>query len=59
MACRPRFSPPTALNKQCFRVVGEGGKVSISENGGAFSGADIGIVKYHFRLERRQQIQWA
>lgn len=50
---------PTALNKQCFRIVGEGGKVSISENGGAFSGADIGIVKYHFELGAGNAFEWA
>ena len=50
---------PTALNKQCFRIVGEGGKVSISENGGTFSGADIGIVKYHFELGAGNAFDWA
>lgn len=50
---------PTALNKQCFRIAGEGGKVSISENGGAFSGADIGIVKYHFELGAGNRFEWA
>ncbi len=50
---------PTALNKQRFRIVGEGDKVSISENGGAFSGADIGIVKYHFELGAGEAFEWA
>ena len=50
---------PTALNKQYFRIAGEGGKVSISENGGAFSGADIGIVKYHFELGAGNAFDWA
>ena len=50
---------PTALNKQRFRIVGEGDKVSISENGGAFSGADIGIVKYHFELGAGAAFEWA
>lgn len=50
---------PTALNKQCFRIVGAGGKVSISENGGTFSGADIGIVKYHFELGAGNAFDWA
>ena len=50
---------PTALNKQCFRIAGEGGKVSISENGGTFSGADIGIVKYHFELGAGNTFEWA
>ena len=50
---------PTALNKQCFRIAGAGGKVSISENGGTFSGADIGIVKYHFELGAGNTFDWA
>ena len=50
---------PTALNKQCFRIAGAGNKVSISENGGAFSGADIGIVKYHFELGAGNRFEWA
>lgn len=50
---------PTALNKQCFRIVGESGKVSISENSGTFSGADIGIVKYHFELGAGNRFEWA
>lgn len=50
---------PTALNKQCFRIVGESGKVSISENSGTFSGADIGIVKYHFELGAGNAFEWA
>ena len=50
---------PTALNKQCFRIAGAGNKVSISENGGVFSGADIGIVKYHFELGAGTAFEWA
>lgn len=50
---------PTALNKQCFRIAGAGNKVSISENGGAFSGADVGIVKYHFELGAGNEFEWA
>lgn len=50
---------PTALNKQCFRIVGEGSKVFISENGGTFNGADIGIVKYHFELGAGNAFDWA
>ena len=34
-------------------------KVSITENGGAFSGADIGIVKYHFELGAGNAFEWA
>ena len=50
---------PTALNRQCFRIVGAGNKVSIAEDGGAFSGADIGIVKYHFELGAGTAFEWA
>ena len=50
---------PTALNKQCFRIAGAGNKVSITENDGAFSGADIGIVKYHFELGAGDAFEWA
>lgn len=50
---------PTALNKQCFRIAGAGNKVSIAEDGGAFSGADIGIVKYHFELGAGNAFEWA
>ena len=50
---------PTALNRQCFRIAGAGNKVSITENGGAFSGADIGIVKYHFELGAGNAFEWA
>ena len=38
---------PTALNKQCFRIVGAG------------SGAGIGIVKYHFELGAGNAFEWA
>lgn len=42
---------PTALNKQDFTVEGNGEKVKIyCNNGSIFSGADLGIVKYHFEL---------
>ena len=50
---------PTALNKQCFRIAGAGNKVSIAEDGGAFNGADIGIVKYHFELGAGTAFEWA
>lgn len=56
---RAALLAPTALNKQCFLIVGAGNKVSVSENGGAFSGADIGIVKYHFELGAGDVFEWA
>ena len=41
---------PTAINRQAFQIRGEGNKVRISYKSGAFSFADLGIVKYHFEL---------
>lgn len=41
---------PTALNKQAFFIKGHGKKVSITCNNGIFTGADLGLVKYHFEL---------
>lgn len=41
---------PTALNKQAFKVSGDGNKVSIVCDNGHFAGIDLGIGKYHFEL---------
>lgn len=41
---------PTALNKQAFFIKGHDGKVSITCDNGIFTGADLGLVKYHFGL---------
>ena len=41
---------PTALNRQSFVINGEGNRVKIEYAKGAFSGADLGLVKYHFEL---------
>ncbi len=41
---------PTALNKQAFMIRGKENKVSIKCENGIFSGADLGIIKYHFTL---------
>ncbi len=41
---------PTALNHQNFTLSGKGNQVHISCDNGIFSGADLGIVKYHFEL---------
>lgn len=41
---------PTALNKQAFFIKGHDGKVSITCDNGIFTGADLGLVKYHFEL---------
>lgn len=41
---------PTALNKQAFVITGRNADVSIKCENGIFSGADLGIIKYHFAL---------
>ncbi|MDI3537187.1 MAG: hypothetical protein PWP52_901 [Bacteroidales bacterium] len=41
---------PTALNKQAFFIKGEGNKVSMSCDNGIFTGADLGLGKYHFEI---------
>lgn len=50
---------PTALNRQAFTVWGEGRRVSITCNSGAFSGVDLGIGKYHFEIGAgREAFSW-
>ena len=39
---------PTALNKQAYRVHGEGNQVTLTCDSGHFAGIDLGIGKYHF-----------
>ena len=41
---------PTAINRQSFSISGKGNQVSMNYKEGAFSGADLGIGKYHFEL---------
>jgi len=41
---------PTAMNKQNFHIFGDGLLVEITCDNGAFTGADLGLVKYHFAL---------
>lgn len=41
---------PTALNKQKFWIESNGDTVSITCDNGIFTGADLGIVKYHFEV---------
>lgn len=41
---------PTALNKQAFFIKGEGNEVSMSCDNGIFTGADLGLGKYHFEI---------
>ena len=41
---------PTALNRQAFKITGHDNKVKITYAKGAFSGLDLGIIKYHFEV---------
>ncbi|MCD7725628.1 MAG: nitroreductase [Clostridiales bacterium] len=41
---------PTAMNRQAFHIKGAGEQVSMTYADGSFSGADLGICKYHFEL---------
>jgi nitroreductase len=51
---------PTALAKQAFFLRGRGDEVSIECDNGIFSGADTGLVKYHFELGAgRGSFRWA
>lgn len=53
------LSAPTAMNKQAFMIQGRGDKVSMTCNSGSFSGADLGICKYHFELgEGTDNFSW-
>lgn len=50
---------PTALAKQAFFIRGEGREVSVVCDNGIFSGADKGLVKYHFELGAgRENFEW-
>ncbi|MCD8078475.1 MAG: nitroreductase [Lachnospiraceae bacterium] len=50
---------PTAMNKQAFTIKGKGNKVSMICNNGSYSGADLGIGKYHFELGAgRDNFEW-
>lgn len=50
---------PTALNKQAFRVTGEGDTVNMTCDNGIFSGVDLGIGKYHFEAGAgRENFRW-
>ncbi len=41
---------PTAMNHQSFTIKGKGDQVEMTYAKGSFSGADLGICKYHFEL---------
>ncbi|MCD7812982.1 MAG: hypothetical protein LUH20_02835 [Lachnospiraceae bacterium] len=38
------------MNKQAFTIKGKGNQVSMTCANGSYSGADLGIGKYHFEL---------
>lgn len=41
---------PTALNKQDYKIIGKDKKVKIEIDNGIFTGANKGLIKYHFEL---------
>ncbi len=50
---------PTALNKQAFHISGSGSAVEITQPDGTFTGADLGLVKYHFELGAgKENFKW-
>lgn len=50
---------PTALNKQDYFIKGNGNKVSIEINNGIFTGANKGLIKYHFELGAgKENFEW-
>ncbi len=51
---------PTALARQAFFIKGERDRVSVSCDSGIFSGADMGLVTYHFELGAgKESFRWA
>ncbi len=50
---------PTALNKQAFSIKGYDRYVKITCDNGIFTGADLGLAKYHFELGAgMENFQW-
>lgn len=41
---------PTAYNKQDYFITGDGNKVKIENSNGVYTGANRGLIKYHFEL---------
>lgn len=51
---------PTALNRQAYRLRGEGNKVTLTYDSGHFAGIDLGIGKYHFEAGAgKENFAWA
>ena len=56
---RAALLAPTALNKQAFRIEGNGNKVRLTYKSGPMSGSDKGIVKHHFELGAgKENFEW-
>lgn len=50
---------PTAINRQAFMIEGRGDEVHAEYKPGAFSHADLGIVKHHFEIGAgRENFRW-
>lgn len=50
---------PTAMNRQGFCFYTDIGRVKAEISGGAYSGIDLGIVKYHFEIGAgAENFQW-
>ena len=50
---------PTALNKQAFLIKGAGSRVSLICSNGAFSGIELGIIKFHFEAGAgKENFEW-
>lgn len=50
---------PTALNKQDYKIIGKGNEVKIEIDNGIFTGANKGLIKYHFELGAgKENFEW-
>jgi len=50
---------PTALNRQEYKIVGNGNMVKIDMDDGMYRGMDKGIIKYHFELGAgKENFEW-
>lgn len=50
---------PTALNKQDYKIIGTDNKVKIEIDNGIFTGANKGLIKYHFELGAgKENFEW-
>ena len=50
---------PTALNKQDYKIIGNNNRVKIEIDNGIFTGANKGLIKYHFELGAgKENFEW-